>query len=42
MVDGTDRGNVKVYEWNSGSSVWAQKGSTLIRCLDGDAEIDMD
>ena len=28
---GTDRGNVKVYEWNSGSSVWAQKGST-IRC----------
>lgn len=33
---GTNRGNVKVYEWNSGSSVWAQKGSTIVGALDQD------
>ena len=34
---GTDRGNVKIYEWNSGSSVWAQKGSTILGASDSDA-----
>ena len=33
---GTDRGYVKVYEWNSSSNIWDQKGSTFIGETDSD------
>ena len=35
--NGTDAGHVRVYEWNSGSSSWVQKGSDI----DGEAASDL-